>query len=785
MANLPETERRIFLEDRQIKKALKESEDRYQQLVYFLSDMVLVHSEGKIIFINPAGSKLLGLASTDEITGKAFIDFVHPDYKEAVREKFRQVIVEGRESRSFEIKLMCLSGTGLTVDIVISPFNFQGEWALLIVCHDITGRKHYEEALKESEERFRSVIQNLNGYIYSVFYEDNMAISSFHSPRCISITGYTPEEYANDPDLWIKMVHRDDRTHINNFFMNLTQNRQQTNIEHRIIHKNGSIRWISNTFTVFTDESGELIRLDGFIIDITDRKNAEDALKQQYMLLQKLIDTIPNPIYYKNTEEVFQGCNIAFENFLGFRKEEIIGRPIHELISSEQAERFIRYNPDNFQKSGIQLYETKFNYPDRTPHDVLVTEAVLYNQDNSVYGIVGVMIDITNRKKSEQLLKDSEERYRTLAENSYDLISEVGNELNILYISPNVHELLGYSPEAFAKNNLLDYIHLDDIPNVIRELRKNPGRAILRLKHADGEWIWFESAGKKFTTASGEIRGVIVSRDISERKKLEQQMIQTEKLMAIGEMSAMIAHEFRNALTSVKMIIQLLNESNNLTQKEKNSFGVAVHSIQHMENIVQQLLTFAHPAPVELQIEELNNIIKSCISFVQMQANKKNVEIIKSLDPQIPPIILHSTSIKEMVINLLLNAIQSFSSPDMEGKTITVTTKPVVLDHTINDYDFGTKSRHIGIRNRLDDGQEIRLMKGTECACIEIKDNGDGIDKEHISKIYEPFFTTKKTGSGLGLSIVKRTVNAHGGIILVTSKKNHGTVFKIYLPLKI
>lgn len=907
------------MDNKLIEKALMDGQNRYSQLVEYLSDMILVHSEGKIIFVNPAGIRLLGAASENEITGRAFIDFVHPEMREGVRERFRHVIVDSRESKSYEDRLVCADGTERIIETVISPFIFQGEWALLIVGHDVTERKRSEEALRQSEERFKTMVQNLNGYIYSVFYEGGIAVYSYHSPRCTSITGYSPEEYASDPDLWIKMVHKDDSSRINDFFAELKGNTQQTNIEHRILHKNGSIRWISNTFTAQSDESGELTRLDGFILDITDRKRAEEELKKQYFLLQRLIDTIPNPVYYKDINDIFKGCNIAFENLIGRPRHEIIGKSIDEIPPVNTDYQYFRhYSAEDFAEPRVNMYEETFIYSNDEVHNVIVNEAAFYNADSTIAGTVGVIIDvtklkrtqrelnstldqlkeieliinksqaivflwkasegwpvefvsdnieqfgyrkedlisngltyndiifhedvervmseaqrysqrrlpefsqeyrirtkngnvrwvedhiwirrnnegeithyqgivydITNRKATEMQLRDSEERYRTLADNSYDLICEVNSDLTFLYVSPNSNELLGYNAEDMKTKNLLEFVHIDDVPMVIRELRKPSGRVILRLKHENGEWLWFESAGKKFTTSGNEIKGVIVSRDISERKKLEQQMVQTEKLMAIGEMSAMIAHEFRNALTSVKMIIQLLSESQNLSKHERGSFSVAINSIYHMENIVQQLLNFAHPAPVELQIDNLNSIIKSCIAFVQMQANKRGIKLLRELDPELPPIILHATSIKETIINLLLNAVQAFDGTDIDDREIRIMTKKIVLRETINDFDFGVKSKHLGIRRRNADAQEIILNKGTECAFIEISDNGCGIETDVASRIFEPFFTTKKQGSGLGLSVVKRTVNAHGGIIKVDSIKGKGTKFSMFLPLKI
>ncbi|MDP4196767.1 MAG: PAS domain S-box protein [Bacteroidota bacterium] len=904
------------MEQKEISRALKESEDRYKQLVEFLSDTVIIHSEGQISFINPSGLKLLRATSPEQVIGKAFINFVHPDSRNDVKDRFIKLIVEGKESNYFEEKLIALDGTEIYLETFLSPFNFEGDWAILIVGRDITEQKRSAEALKESEERFKTMVQNINGYIYSVSYKGKKVISSYHSPKCFSITGYSPAEYTNDPDLWLKMVYKDDRDYVANTFENLKKNLQQTHIEHRINHKNGTVRWISNTYTLQLDENGDISRMDGFIIDITASKLAEEALQEQNFFLQKLIDTIPNPIFYKDIYGIYQGCNQAFEKYTGFARKDIIGKDIYTIFPVEVADSLSRQDIILFNQPGVQIYEASLPLSPDSMRSVIINKATYLNKDGSTAGIVGVIIDITKmkviqeklrssnekleemeviinkspaivflwkameglpvdfvsnnisqfgysaeeftsegllysdiifqedrkrvlsdvqrlssgeiqefvqdyriitktneirwvddrvwakknengevthfqgividitkRKMAEKLLRESEERYRALAENSYDLICEISHELHFLYLSPNFKDMLGYETDEVLYKCILDFVHPDDIPTVIATLKKDFGSVTLRYRHKNGEWYWFESAGKKFVTADGQKKGVIVSRDITERKKLEQQLIQTEKLMAVGEMSAMIAHEFRNALTSVKMILQLQSESDNLNTSERNSISVAINSIYHMESIVQQLLNFAHPVPLEFQYEDINNVLTDCIPFIEMQANKKSIKVLKKFDFSLPKMLMNGPAIKDAILNLILNAVQAYDCNESSEKKISVTIKKIVMAEPLEDFDFGISSdKTSGYKPKSPDSPEILIPKGTTCAQIEICDNGPGIDPFVLSRIFEPFFTTKEKGSGLGLPIVKRTVNAHGGIIKVESKLEVGTTFRIFLP---
>jgi two-component system sensor histidine kinase AtoS len=281
----------------------------------------------------------------------------------------------------------------------------------------------------------------------------------------------------------------------------------------------------------------------------------------------------------------------------------------------------------------------------------------------------------------------------------------------------------------------------------------------------------------------GKITSILeIITDITKRKQLEQHMIQAEKLMAAGEMSAIIAHEFRNLLTSIKIILQLQNESLHLSKDDKASLAVALNSIGHMESIVTELLNFARPKPMEFQKQELNNLVNESLAIAQLQFDKKGINVNKNLNSSLQPLLLDATHFKEALINILLNAAQSFDYVDNKSRLaeISINVRKTRIQKTLRDFSLVEETVN---KNQKSIGKEILLKKGMECALIEITDNGSGMDRSNIKRIFDPFFTTKPDGTGLGLPMVKRTVNAHEGIITVTSKKGEGTKFDIFLPL--
>jgi PAS domain S-box-containing protein len=294
---------------------------------------------------------------------------------------------------------------------------------------------------------------------------------------------------------------------------------------------------------------------------------------------------------------------------------------------------------------------------------------------------------------------------------------------------------------------------------------------------------------------NGEVTAVLaVITDITKRKKMENVLIKTEKLAATGEIAAFVAHEFRNSLTSIKMILQLLNESNNLERSEKKSLSVALNSAKEMEDIVTKLLNYAYPAPMNFQFASIENILNESLAFVQLRFQKAKILMKKEIQPAIPPVLFDSSHLKEAIINILLNAVQSIDEKSNMSESsvaenelvneITLTVQKINLKKALHDYKLEEAGDYLHVGNADRSRYEIILPRGTACILIQISDSGTGIERKNLTRIFDPFFTTKANGTGLGLQMVKRTVNAHRGIITVESKKGEGTTFKIIIPLE-
>jgi PAS domain S-box-containing protein len=376
-------------------------------------------------------------------------------------------------------------------------------------------------------------------------------------------------------------------------------------------------------------------------------------------------------------------------------------------------------------------------------------------------------------------LRDEKEKLQAILDNvpsAFLLLDENGR---ILSASAAVQKITGHCPEMVVGRKCFEIFSNKEIcENCAVNNPSSSGKIAAFIEtqsDSDGETAFIEHISIPLTLHDQKPAYLEMLTDITERKKFEEHLLQTERLAATGEMSAVIAHEIRNSLTSVKMLLQLQREKSE-TEEAARPLEVAAQSVYRMEEVVNNLLRFAKPTSFEFQCRNINRIIEESIQFLQPQLDQKNACLIKELHPGVPEMRIDDNHIREALINLLLNATQAIK----EKGEITIGSEFTKLSQQMDDYAYSD----IQTSNTFSSASKVVLPKDEEVVKIEIKDNGPGILPNYLSKIFDPFFTTKLNGTGLGLTTVKRTVNQHGGIIRVKSKLAKGTNFQIILPVR-
>lgn len=346
-----------------------------------------------------------------------------------------------------------------------------------------------------------------------------------------------------------------------------------------------------------------------------------------------------------------------------------------------------------------------------------------------------------------KMVEESESKYRLIAENTSDLIKVMDKEHTISYFSPSHEPVLGYEVHELAGKELCQFIHPDDVEffrsNILKMFEKNESESIeFRLRHKDGRWIEFESRCMPVAGENEVVEHiVIVSRDISERKKSEEFLLQSEKLSIVGELAAGVAHEIRNPLTTIKGFVQLFKAKDQTFEYSQ----LLLNELERIETITSGLLSLGKPQAVKLTRIQLQELLEDTLELLSPQANMHDIQFELAMDDSPIYITCEKNQIKQVFLNVLKNAMEAMP----EGGFIW-----------------------------------IQLNKGRESECvISIRDQGCGIPEGLLPRLGEPFYTLKEKGTGLGLMICHKIIKQHNGTITYQSKEQEGTLVQITLPI--
>ncbi|PWW02766.1 two-component system sporulation sensor kinase A [Paenibacillus cellulosilyticus] len=360
---------------------------------------------------------------------------------------------------------------------------------------------------------------------------------------------------------------------------------------------------------------------------------------------------------------------------------------------------------------------------------------------------IAQIVDITEQKKKEEEFKKIEELHNLIAEHSQDAIIRLTPDAMVTYVSPAIRNQIGYEPDELIGRYVYDFWHPEDLKCAwLSQDNTDPSDSrifVNRLRHKNGHYIWHEAHSKKIRNAAGEIQHVIsMGRDITERIQSEELIRRSEKLSLVGELAAGIAHEIRNPLTSLRGFMQLyMKEDIDGTKKLRND--VMLSEIDRINEIVSELLVLAKPSNEGSELRDLVQLLNHVTRLFEGQANLYNVQIMTEFDANLP-LIQCQSSINQVFINVLKNAIESMP----KGGDLIIQAK------------------------KLNDNLYIR-----------IKDAGNGIPQEEMDKIGNPFFTTKETGTGLGLMVSMRIIQNHKGTMRIESEVGKGTTVEVILPI--
>ncbi len=614
--------------------------------------------------------------------------------------------------------------------------------------------------IENQQQRLDNMVATVPGVVWEAWGGPDAANQriDFVSGYVETMLGYSVEEWLATPNFWLTIVHPDDREEAARVAAEGFATGQSTTMEFRWLAKDGHAVWVESSWVVVRDEHGKPAGLRGVNTDISERKRAEEAVRASEAEMRALFASMTDVILVFDGEGRHLKVAPTKTKHLYAPAAERLGKTVHEVFPKDKADFFLARIHAALAQNQTQRIEYS-----------LEIDGEEWWYDGSVSPmtkdtVVWVARNITERKLADAKLQESEERYRDLVENAHDIIYSHDLEGNYTSVNKAGELITGYSREEALKLNLLDTVapeHVAKSKDMLR--RKLAGERVtayeMEILAKDGRRVTVE-ANTKLVYQDGVPVGVQgIARDITDRKLLEEQLRQSQKMEAIGQLAGGVAHDFNNLLTAINgyssLALQRIDENNPI----KSYLEEIKKAGDRAANLTRQLLAFGRkqilqPVPLNLNdiVTDMNKMLRRLIG--------EDINLSARLNPKLKTIKADPGQVEQVLVNLVVNARDAMP----QGGSLTIETATVELD---SEY----ASKRVGVVP----GRYVMLA---------VSDTGTGMSEATRVRIFDPFFTTKEKGkgTGLGLSTVYGIIKQSGGNIWVYSEEGRGTTFKVYLP---
>lgn len=514
------------------------------------------------------------------------------------------------------------------------------------------------------------------------------------------------------------------------------------------------VRLKSQSSVFYFDCVAHAMMRDGEIHGITVLGRDVSALRKNEARFTELFESLQEGIYITTPDGAILDVNPALVRMLGYdSKEEVLKRRVPEIFVDQAERKFVRDQVE--RQPMIQGREITLIRKDGTSIVCLNTAAAVRDNAGRVVRYQGALMDVTERREMERRLHQQQEFARRLVDSFPDLILVLDTAAHYTFVSPRCKEILGYDVEEAQSMGFGGRTHPEDLPAALALYKdiiagqQTFASLEIRVRHKLGEWRRIRFNFSPLSDEKGSIEGVVLSgRDVTDLKRLEEQLIQAEKLAAMGQMLAGVAHELNNPLTAILGVTELLREREGADDSTKRQLELTHRQARRAARIVQNLLEFSRPASPLKRPLDLNNLLERTLQLQEHLLRRNNIEVDFHPQADLPGVIGDANQLIQVFLNLVTNAEQA-------------------------------------IREVRDTGRiQIRIGRNGNQLSITVQDDGVGIRPEALPRIFDPFYTTKRPGggTGLGLSICMSIIREHGGNIEAETLPAGGSAFTIYLP---
>ncbi len=770
----------------QAEDALKDSHDPSYLLAELMTDAIMVIGETNTIsYINPAGLRLLGAGSSEQLIGKPLATVVHPDRQEAAHQRLQYLRGSGEPRTRYEERFLRLDGQphpdALTAIVSASPILWKGKASTLFSFSDPTAQQQARSMAQRLEQQLSSTetVAHLGSWEWNPL--ENRA---HWSNELYRILGYPPDTTTPSHEILLSSCHPDDRDRLDSALAEFLQSETPLDIGCRVIHQNGAVRHVRFAGEqVLKDEAGRTIRVSGTLQDLTPHVMMEQIAHDREEQFRMVVESAPNGLLLSSEDGTITLANKALEDMFGYGHGELTGRSIDILVPEALRSNHTDQRRSFFAAPLARPMGAGREFPARRKDgtDIPVEIGLTPLRTSTGLQVLATLVDISARKALDALLGEKDALNQAVLDSLTAEVAVLDHAGNITAVNKAWRQFVPTAAgEAAPISPGQNYLTI--CRNAVQQGDVSAQEAlegIEAVRTGTRDRFSMEYAcpttdqPRWFAMTVMPLRGpreglVITHEDISSRKRAEQEreqlLAQTQhlqKMEAIGTLAGGIAHEFNNSLTAVLGFSELALKGLPKEHKVRRHLDQVIVAGRKSRDLVHQLLTFSQqgrhlkrPLSLHVLVKESLKLLRPLVpSWIQMHEH--------ILVPS-PPVSADSSQMHQLLLNLVENALRAMQRT---GGTLSIFLE-----------EFQVQQPRLGPQASLEPGAYLRLM---------VRDTGAGMTPDVQSRIFDPFFTTKELGEGLGmgLAVVHGIVSAHGGTVFVDSTPDVGTTVEVYLPI--
>ena len=622
-------------------------------------------------------------------------------------------------------------------------------------------RKRAEEAWRESEYKLRQVIETMPGLVWSTGPDGE---PTHFNQRILDYSGMLSEQFMHRG--WEAFVHPADYPTTAEAFYHAIETGNSYQGVMRLRRADGEFRWHDARSEPLRDQQGRIVQWYGLAVDIDERKQAEDQLRRSEAYLaesQRLSHT--GTTAYNDTTILY----FSDENYRIFGFDPRNGLPRREAA----VQRFHPDDRERLQEEARQAVRQKRDYklefrlllPDGTIKYIEGHAHPKFSASGELMEVFSTIIDVTERKRADDALRESEAKFRSAIDGIAGIVSIHYPNGEVEAVNRQCLEYFGRSLEWLKNWGTTDAVHPEDFPRVVEMFTKSMASGIpyqidQRLRRFDGEYRWFNNRGVPIRDDSGRIvRWYVLITDIEDRTRALAQLEQMQsdfahmnRVSMMGELAASLSHEITQPIASARNNARAAQNFLDMQPPDLGEVGEAlagiVGNVDRAGDIIDRIRDHIKKAPPRKEHFDLNEAINEVIVLGRSAIIKNGVSAQTRFSDGLIPIHCDRVQLQQVVLNLILNAAEAMGSVEAEPRDLLIS----------------TEQHHRGV-------------------LVAVRDSGPGIDPAHLERVFETFYTTKPGGVGMGLSICRSIIDAHGGRLWAEANEPRGTVFQFTLPV--